>query len=338
MTQSSTAAGEDSFIKYKEIAKRAIFHYPGNDQATVELLDYSENYTYLVTNNENRKKKILRVCRPNYHCKLQIESELKWIQAVDEQVPVEVPIPIEGKNGKLIQTINMENDPFEYYCVMFTFLEGEAPDEKKEEELMIQFERLGEITARLHNHTQHWKEAATLHRESWDFDAILGDHPKWARWQDGIGITPEIKELFQNVSNIVKHRLERFGKGPDRFGLIHADLRLANLLIEGKSIKVIDFDDCGFGWYLFDLGAALSFIEHKPYVPHLVRAWVKGYRKWRALSKEEVNEIPTFIMMRRLMLISWIGSRNNNTTKELGEEYTKQTIPLANKYVKDFKE
>lgn len=53
-------------------------------------------------------------------------------------------------------------------------------------------------------------------------------------------------------------------------------------------------------------------------MPDLIQAWLKGYRKVRALSKEEELEIPTFIMMRRLQLIAWIGSRENETTRELG--------------------
>src|SRR5699024_1178065 len=107
-------------------------------------------------------------------------------------------------------------------------------------------------------------------------------------------------------------------------------------LAQGNSIKVIDFDDCGFSWFLFDIGASLSFIEHKPYVAELIKAWLKGYRKVGIISKEEENEISTFIMMRRLMLISWIGSRDNQTTRRLGYKYTKDTDQLAQKYLENF--
>ena len=55
--------------------------------------------------------------------------------------------------------------------------------------------------------------------------------------------------LYEEASHIIQKKLEAFGKDKTRFGLIHADLRLANLLIYGDEIKVIDFDDCGFGWF-----------------------------------------------------------------------------------------
>ena len=56
-------------------------------------------------------------------------------------------------------------------------------------------------------------------------------------------MTPEAENILSEVSRIVKRRLERYGTNENNFGLIHADLRLANLLIEGDQIKVIDFDD-----------------------------------------------------------------------------------------------
>ncbi len=38
-------------------------------------------------------------------------------------------------------------------------------------------------------------------------------------------------------------------------------MRLANLLIDGDRVTLIDFDDCGFGWFMYDFAAAISFFE-----------------------------------------------------------------------------
>src|SRR5699024_1892176 len=124
-----------------------------------------------------------------------------------------------------------------------------------------------------------------------------------------------------------------FGKSKERFSLIHADLRLANLLIRRNQISVIDFDDCGFGWYLFDVGASLSFIEHHDYVPDLIDAWLKGYRKVRECSQAEEKEIPNVMMMRRLQHIAWIGSMDNESKSECGEECRVDTDALALAYL-----
>src|SRR6202012_2075387 len=120
----------------------------------------------------------------------------------------------------------------------------------------------------------------------------------------------------------------------NRFGLVHADIRLANLLIDGETTKVIDFDDCGFGWVLYPIGRALSFIEHRPDVPELVAAWLRGYRRVASLSAEDEAEIPTFIMLRRLLLVAWIGSHpETDLAQSLGAGYTAGTCDLAEAYL-----
>lgn len=135
----------------------------------------------------------------------------------------------------------------------------------------------------------------------------------------------------------MRRRLQTFGDGPDRFGLIHADLRLTNLLLDGDDIYVIDFDDCGFGWYLYDLGSAVSFIEHWPQIPDMVASWADGYRTIAPLGVEEERELQTFIMFRRLLLVAWIGSHaSTETAQEMGEEYTTTSCTLAEQYLSEF--
>lgn len=327
----------DVLGKFDQIAHSAIQAYPALLQSTVQLLNYSENATYLVKNTETDEKYILRVGRLGYNSKREIESELAWLLSIAEHSSIHVSLPILACDGEYIQEIVFENE--RYHCILFTFLAGDAPDENNEADLIKQFEALGEITAHLHEHSMNFREnLTTIQRLSWDYETIIGSNAKWGRWQDGLGMTKERIELFEKVSKQIKNRLEQFGKGPEHYGLIHSDLRLANLLVEGRQIKVIDFDDCGYSYYLYDLAGSLSFIEHKPYVPALIHAWLKGYRKVRALSIEEELEIPTFIMMRRLQLIAWIGSRDNDTTRELGSGFTVATDRLAREYLQHFAE
>ena len=332
---------QDILNVFHQVAAEGMKRYDAvSPEATLELLDYSENATYISTHPKTSEKYILRISRPNYHKKVEIESEINWLETIHTLPKVfNVAKPVKGKNGEAIQSIILPHHDAEYYCTLFTYLEGERLDEGNEEALIEQFERLGEITAYLHKHSiDHHEAWMQKKRLTWDVESILGKYPKWGRWQDGKGITPEREKLFSEVSLTIQKRLEAFGKSKERFGLIHADLRLANLLISQNQISVIDFDDCGFGWYLFDLGASLSFIEHYDYIPDLINAWLKGYRKVRKCSQAEEKEIPTFIMMRRLQLIAWIGSRDNETTAAHGEQFTVDTDALALAYLEKMKE
>jgi Ser/Thr protein kinase RdoA (MazF antagonist) len=217
---------------------------------------------------------------------------------------------------------------------MFKFMTGREPPE---DELLGPFERLGDVSARMHEHAKRWQLPPGFTRHSWDYETSLGSRPTWGRWRDGMGMTPEREAILGRMSEAIRRRLERYGKPRERFGLTHADIRLANLLVEGAHTRVIDFDDCGFSWYLYDLGTALSFIEHRPDVPALVDAWLRGYHKVVPLSAEERAEIPTFIMLRRLLLVAWIGSHaETDLAKSLGAAYTEGSCGLAESYLSKF--
>jgi Ser/Thr protein kinase RdoA (MazF antagonist) len=141
-------------------------------------------------------------------------------------------------------------------------------------------------------------------------------------------------DLFDRTARRIRERLDAFGNGPDRFGLVHGDLRLANLLVDGDQVKVIDFDDCGFSWFLYDAATPLSFYEHHPQVPDLIGHWVAGYRRVAPLSAAEEAEIATFVMLRRMLLVAWIGSHaETDLARTMGEDYTAGTVGLCEDYL-----
>ena len=117
-----------------------------------------------------------------------------------------------------------------------------------------------------------------------------------------------MRSILDAVTAALDHDLAAYGQSADRFGLIHADMRLANLLVDGSDTVLLDFDDCGFGWFMYDLAAALSFIETSPDVPALQQAWLDAYTALRSLTDADRAIIPAMILLRRMVLLAWIGT------------------------------
>jgi Ser/Thr protein kinase RdoA (MazF antagonist) len=315
------------------LAERAVTLYSVPRDVSVKLINLSENATYRVEDGGSGRKWALRVHRAGYHSKPAIASELAWLMALRADAGVVTPVPVAGRDGELIQTLEYDGIAEPRNIVLFEWEEGAEPARTDE----TGFELLGETAARMHAHVRRWHRPNWFERHTWDFETSLGARPHWGRWQEGMGVTPENMCVLAATVAVIHDRLQRFGKSPDRFDLVHGDMRLANLLMDGGTVKVIDFDDSGFSWFLYDCATTVSFFEHAPEVPDLLAAWVRGYRRIGSLSEDEENEIATFVMLRRLLLIAWIGSHSETElAQSMGVSYTNETIPLCERYLSRF--
>lgn len=318
-----------------EIAASALERYGLPRCRPPVLINLSENATYRIDGEDGRPRYAMRIHREGYHSRRAIASELAWLSALRRDRVAVTPVPVAGADGDPIQEVGHPALPRPRHVVLFGWEEGREPAPSSSNEAM--FERLGEISARMHAHARHWVRPAGFERHTWDFDTSLGGRPHWGSWRDGIGVDARLLPLFARTVEAIRRRLARFGKGPERFGLVHADMRLANLLVDGDRVKVLDFDDCGFSWNLYDAATAVSFFEHEPQVPMLMDAWVRGYRRAGDLPEEDEAEIPTFIMLRRLLLVAWIGSHGaTELARSTGAAYTAGTAALCEQYLAGF--
>jgi Ser/Thr protein kinase RdoA (MazF antagonist) len=327
---SPDAISPDAILReYDPYAQAALAPFGFSPQARLSLLSLSENATYRIDDPADGRIAVLRVHRTGYHPPGAVASELAWLQALRRDEGLLTPAVFAAVDGR--EVVDVTIGDVTRQTVLFEFLPGTEPGE---EDLTEKFELLGEICGRMHRHVRGWSRPASFVRFSWDFGSCVGQAGRWGRWQDGVGVGPEELATLGRAAELMHDRLRRFGTGKERFGLIHADMRLANLLVSGRDIQVIDFDDCGFGWFLFDFGASVSFFEHDPRVPALCEAWQRGYRRILPLSREDAAEIPTFVLLRRLQLVAWVGShRFADSARDLGADFTTGACELAERYL-----
>ncbi|KMO81981.1 phosphotransferase enzyme family protein [Mycolicibacterium obuense] len=278
-----------------------------------DLLPVSENVAFRLR-PPGECPSVLRISRPEGRSVRERESELAWITAIRAEAPDLVPAVLVSQDGTPLITVEHHESGLDYQVCVFECVTGEHP---AEDDYATVMPHLGAITAQLHQHAAGWDRPAWFTRYTWDVDAAFGPTPLWGRWQAGVHDREELAQLTA-VEDYVRRRLTEFGQGSDRFGLIHADLRATNLLIDGNDCRIIDFDDCGFGWLLYDLATAMTFIEDHPRAGEFIASWLEAYRSVRPLPVEHEREIDTFLLYRRLLTIAFLGNNPDiDVTREM---------------------
>ena len=305
-----------------DLIARALPVYGLSSDTPVSLLNRSENETW------RAGPLVLRLHRQGYHSKAEIASELAWLTSLQDLPGLNAVRPVPGAQG-LVTEIDTR------FLVAFEPIPGQ--ELQPGDDLARWFAPLGEITARLHLQSRAWTPPPGFTRKRWDVATILGPVPHWGHWRQAQGLDAEGEALLARATDGLAAKLNAYGTAPDVFGLIHADLRLANLMVDGDTLTAIDFDDCGFGWWAYDLAAALSFIETDRRLPDLIAHWVDGYTRIAPLRPENRAMIPSLIFLRRVLLTAWLATRADSDTAQSlgGPAYTHGTLELAERYLTD---
>lgn len=316
-------------VAVMQLAHQTVQRYSELSDAVLQLVCRSENATFCV--QVRGKRYALRLHRGHYHQKGEIESELLWLDALREE-GIQVPEALYDGQGERIQTLSLPNGE-QRHAVIFHWVAGEMPTNSIDPEA---FQPLGQITARLHRHSQRWQRPEGFKRIVWDHPSMVGARGHWGNWRDASGLQLSDCALIDEALLRVGSDMTNFGKSPARYGLIHADLRLTNLLLHHGETHVIDFDDCGLGWYLHDLAAAISFEEHHPNARAWIDHWLTGYERVAHLNDDDLAMIPSLIMQRRIQMTAWVASHaRTQMARSLGPDWIRHTVRLCRRYLEE---
>jgi Ser/Thr protein kinase RdoA (MazF antagonist) len=308
--------------EFDELARAALERYDVGRRARLTFVRHGENATFRVTDRGHSFA--LRLARPGYHTLVAIRSEIAWMDALRAS-RIATPRPVPGGDGETVQPVSFRGH--DQTVVAFEWVTGVPLPETKAED---PWARLGEIMARVHRHGREWAPPSWFERPAWDLEALVGDAPRWGDPCPGDVWSRVDRKVLLAARDAVRERLATLGTAPDRFGLIHSDLGFENVLVASDgSTTVIDFDDCGPSWYLYELASVLYPLEDDNRFGVLRDALVMGYRREGELTDAHLAELPTFLMCRRLATLGWTFSRSETEHARRQRAKRLRTSPTA---------
>jgi len=301
--------------RFAELAQRALAEW-GFEDASLEPIKVRENAVFRADRPDGSRYAV-RVHRAGYHSDAALASESTWTAALQE-AGISTPDVVPARDGSNFKHARTPRVPEQRQVDVLAWIDGkplggiEDGVEGGPDELAATFETIGRIAATLHNQSESWQPPEGFTRHSWDLDGITGPDPLWGRFWECELLEPAQRELMLAGREALRADLEAFGTGPDRFGLIHADFVPEDFMVSDEGIRLIDFDDSGFGWHLFDLSTPLFFQLGQfggPDFDSIRDAMLAGYRSERPLPDDHVAKLTTFLVARGTTYLGWVHTR-----------------------------
>lgn len=239
----------------------------------------------------------LRLHRAGYQSAAAIRSELWWCAELSH-AGLPVPAALPALDGSLLIPL-----PDGRHASVIAWIEGEAlgeanlPFTRPLPEVLDLYHALGALLHKVHGVTDRLCLPEGFVRPRWDRDGLVGDDPLWGRFWDHPAATPDQRRTLIRARDALRERLT------GDIGLIHADVLRENVLVNGRSVSLIDFDDSGFGFRLHDLGTALLQTVQHPEHPQLRDALMAGY------GTTDTDLVEAFTLARTLASVGWTMPR-----------------------------
>ncbi len=319
---------EEQARRLLALATSALEHWE-LDVERLEPLKVRENAVYAVHLRCGRRV-VLRVHRYGYHTDAALESEHLWLQALCAS-GIEVPRFRATRHGRMFARVSVPGLSGPRQVDLLEWIDGlplGALSELNVHETQIEliYGTIGALAAAMHNHSSGWSQPPGFVRHAWDAEGLVGEQPLWGRFWELDALSAEQRRLFLTLRSRLLAELPTCGVTSDRFGLIHADLVPENILITGAGPRIIDFDDGGHGWHMFELATSLYFIRRERYYEAAREALLAGYRRHRPLPEEHAKMLPLFLAARGTTYLGWAHTRRGEPT---ALELTPQLIGLA---------
>lgn len=303
---------------------------------SLELVAYRENAVFRVQQADGRAV-ALRVHRAGYQDRAGLLSEQRWMADLGQE-GIRVPAVVASTDGSTVANLRHPRlgerlvdvltwiDALPLAALGGELVKGDRSDGA--------FVALGRLLSRLHNQAEAYSPPADFSRPAWDADGLIGSRPHWGGFWLLEGLDGETSELLQAARDRLHKELSALETAPGGYGLIHADVTPDNVLMKDGVLWLIDFDDAGWGWYLFDIATTLFRFLGSRHFGRLQDRLLHGYRSLRPLGEAEERRLTAFLVARGLSYLGWLATRpETDAAREHADLMIRQTRDVAAAYL-----
>ena len=316
--------------RMRQLAEAALASYdlPG---ARLTFLRAGDNLLYRVA-TPNGDRFLLRLHESSRRSADELRSELLWLTALRQGGGLVVPEPIPTRNGAPLVEVADGGVPGSRRCVLLRWVTGR---QRSANLTRADARGIGRCLAQLHDFARGWSAPAGFARPRWDPERWIGASSSlWTRGEQVY--TGADLAVFAAASRRIRADLRALGEGPATFGLIHADLAPSNVVFSAGVARAIDFEECGWGYYLFDIAVALTALaDYGERGGRLQGAFLDGYRSASSPPEVGAEYRETFMALVMIKIVEWTLGWDDPAPRPRGPDYLAQAVTRLRRYTED---
>lgn len=275
----------------------------------VSWLGYTNNAVFKVDAEEGEY--VLRLHPPGRIDIPKLTSELQWLHVIRRNTNLIAPFPYETEiDGEKMLFATVYSDklpsPNMVFCTLFEYVEGEAKtsDTLAEDDMR----RVGEYLGKLHTAGQFTPPQGFV-RPWLNWEGLFGENSPYNPRENAHIITEEQLSVFDKIADRVQQTMQDVGQGADAFGLVHADMLAKNILFHDGEPRALDFEYCGWGYFLYDLTPLLWQLKSDRANDYqlLEDAMWAGYTSVKSQPERYRELLDVFIAGRQLASCRWLA-------------------------------
>ena len=261
---------------------------------------------------------ILKISHHHWRTQSEIQFELEFLDFLHQQ-DLPVANPLKTKAGQLFVTVRaVEGDR---YAALFPYAPGQVPQGDLSLE---QSAIMGEILAKIHQAGLRF--ASSCDRQSLDAAYLLDDSFQTInpylhhRRQDLAYLEMTISKIKQQLASLEKTLpLRSVCWGDPHSGNVH--------FTKDNQITLFDFDQCGYGWRIFDIAKFLQVSSSAGISRQVRDSFLAGYQQVQRLTETEMVSLQALTQMAHIW--HWAISINAaaiHNWSRLDSYYTKKRL------------
>jgi Ser/Thr protein kinase RdoA (MazF antagonist) len=194
---------------------------------------------------------------------------------------------------------------------------------------------IGQYMAKLHLSAEDFVPPEGFLRPRWDWKSLFDEEANY--WNIAkVFLSEEEVSAVRSAGERIREDLLVIGEAREEFGMIHRDLQPGNIVFHQGVIYAIDFDHCGWGYYMYDVALLhLLFENLGEHRERMQEALLDGYQSLRALPENHRAMLETFmdmhVMIRFIRTLGKLRAAHPGETHAYPEHRFKQLRHMLNR-------